>query len=114
MKRGGALALAMGLALTGCGGGLDVSLVIGGTHVARLDIALSRSGPQAIRIDWSDDRYVDTYVVSRDGSTLASSLTTTTLIDASVISNAQYCYRVLGYDFIGVLVSASEVACITV
>jgi hypothetical protein len=33
MKRGGALALAMGLILTGCGGGLDVSLVIGGTHV---------------------------------------------------------------------------------
>jgi hypothetical protein len=43
MKRS-APGLVMGLALTGGGGGLDVSLVIGGTRVARLDITLSRSG----------------------------------------------------------------------
>jgi hypothetical protein len=106
------IALTSAVAFAGCGGGLDVSVVIGGTRVARLDIALSRSGPQAIRIDWSDDRYVDSYVVRRDGSTLAGSLTATTLTDASVVSNARYCYQVLGYDFIGVLISASEVACI--
>jgi len=114
MKRSASavMALTSALVLAGCGGGLDVSVVIGGSRVARLDIALSRSGPQAILIDWSDDRYVDSYVVRRDGSTLARSLTATSLTDASVVSHAEYCYQVLGYDFIGVLISASEVACI--
>jgi len=54
--------------------------------------------------------YVDTFVVTRDGFTLADALTTTTLIDASVIFNVQYCYQVLGYDFNGQLISAMDVA----
>jgi hypothetical protein len=118
--RGLAAAVAAGLvvALAGCGGGggggsADV-VVVGGAPVVRLDIALSRPGPQAIQLDWSDDSYVDSYVVTRDGFTLADGVTTTTLIDASVIFNVQYCYQVLGYDFNGQLISATDVACVIV
>jgi hypothetical protein len=118
--RGLAAAVAAGLAvaLAGCGGGGDGGsadvVVVGGAPVVRLDIVLSRPGPQAIQLDWSDDSYVDTYVVVRDGYTLADGVTTTTLIDASVIFNVQYCYQVLGYDFNGQLISATDVACVVV
>jgi hypothetical protein len=107
-----ATAAAVVLTLAGCGGSVDVSIVIGDIRVARLDIALSRPGPLSIQVDWSDDRYVDHYSVRRNGVRLSRAVSTTTLIDMSVISNAQYCYQVLGYDFVGILVSASEVACI--
>ena len=108
----------LALAVAGCGGGGDGGsadvVVVGGAPVLRLDIALSRPGPQAIQLDWSVDSYVDTFVVTRDGFTLADALTTTTLIDASVIFNVQYCYQVLGYDFNGQLISATDVACVIV
>ena len=112
-----AVGVALALALAGCGGGgggsADV-VVVAGTPVLRLDIALSRPGPEAIQLDWSADSYVDSYVVKRDGFTLASSVTTTTLVDASVLFNVQYCYQVLGYDFNGQLISATDVACVIV
>lgn len=112
-----AVGVALALALAGCGGGgggsADV-VVVAGTPVLRLDIALSRPGPEAIQLDWSADSYVDSYVVTRDGFTLASSVTTTTLVDASVLFNVQYCYQVLGYDFNGQLISATDVACVIV
>jgi len=112
------LIAALALAVAGCGGGGDGGsadvVVVAGAPVLRLDIALSRPGPQAIQLDWSDDSYVDTYVVTRDGFTLADAVTTTTLIDASVIFNVQYCYQVLGYDFNGQLISATDVACVIV
>lgn len=112
------LIAALALAVAGCGGGGDGGgadvVVVAGAPVLRLDIALSRPGPQAIQLDWSDDSYVNTYVVTRDGYTLADALTTTTLIDASVIFNVQYCYQVLGYDFNGHLISATDVACVIV
>ena len=114
----GGLAIALALAVAGCGGGGDGGsadvVVVGGAPVLRLDIALSRPGPQAIQLDWSDDSYVDSYVVTRDGFTLADPVTTTTLIDASVIFNVQYCYQVLGYDFNRQLISATDVACVIV
>lgn len=111
-------AIALALALSSCGGGgggdnADV-VVVAGVPVLRLDIALSRPGPEAIQLDWSDDSYVDSYVVVRDGYTLADSVRTTTLIDASVIFNVQYCYQVLGYDGVGQLISATDVACVVV
>ena len=108
-------AIALALALSGCGGGgggdnADV-VVVAGVPVLRLDIALSRPGPEAIQLDWSDDSYVDSYVVVRDGYTLADSVRTTTLVDASVIFD---CYQVLGYDGVGQLTSATDVACVIV
>ena len=111
-------AMALAFALSGCGGGggggnADV-VVVAGVPVLRLDIVLSRPGPEAIQLDWSDDSYVDSYVVVRDGYTLASSVTTTTLIDTSVVFNVQYCYQVLGYDGVGQLISATDVACVIV
>ena len=113
-----AVATGLALALAGCGGGGDGGsadvVVVGGAPVLRLDIALSRPGPQAIQLDWSDDSYVDSYIVTRDGFTLADPVTTTTLIDASVVFNVQYCYQVLGYDFNGQLISATDVACVIV
>jgi hypothetical protein len=112
------LVVAIAVALAGCGGGGDGGsadvVIVGGAPVLRLDIALSRPTPEAIQLDWSDDSYVDSYVVTRDGYTLAEAVTTTTLIDASVIFNVQYCYQVLGYDFNGQLISATDVACVVV
>jgi len=69
-------------------------------------------GPEAIEIDWSDDPDVATFVVRRDGYALAT-VTTTALIDASVLLNEQYCYRVSGYDVSGALIAASATACVT-
>ena len=113
-----AIAVALSVAVAGCGGGGDGGsadvVVVGGAPVLRLDIALSRPGPAAIQLDWSDDSYVATFVVTRDGFTLADSVTTTTLIDASVVFNVQYCYQVLGYDGVGNLISATDIACVIV
>lgn len=108
-----AFALAWALAVTGCGGGgsVDVVVVGNGVSVPRLDIVLSRPGPQAIQVDWSDDPAVARFTVSRNGLVLADSVATTSLIDASVVFNVQYCYQVFGYDQAGQLVSATDTAC---
>lgn len=113
-----AVALACALVVAGCGGGgsvnVGVVVVENGVSVPRLDIVLSRAGPQAIRIDWSDDTIVATFTVTRDGLVLAAGLDDISLIDASVYFNVQYCYQVLGYDRAGHVVSATDSACIVV
>jgi len=109
-----AAALVFVVTVTGCGGGGYAEVVVDGgpPPVALLAIALTRVGPEAIEVDWSDDPYVDRFVVHRDGYTLAS-VTTTTLIDASVVVDERYCYQVSGYDTSGLLVAASDTACVT-
>ena len=113
-----AVVLACAMVIAGCGGGGSVSVGVvvvgGGVSVPRLDIVLSRPGPQAIQIDWSDDATVDTFTVRRNGSVLVDRLDTISLIDASVRFNVQYCYQVFGYDRAGQLVSATDSACVVV
>jgi hypothetical protein len=100
--------------VAGCGGG-SVDVVVGSSPppIAGLAIVLTRVGPEAIQIDWSDDPLADTFTVRRDGFALAR-VNSTTLIDASVIVNRSYCYQVSGFDRSGLLVSASDTACVTV
>jgi hypothetical protein len=100
-------------AVSACGGGGYAEVVIaddGPPPVALLEIALTRVGPEAIEIDWSDDPYVDRFIVRRDGHALAN-VNATTLIDASVYVDERYCYQVSGYDPSGLLVAASDTAC---
>ena len=104
--------------LAACGGGGDVAVGIGVAvpvqpAVAPLTLALTRVGPQAIQLDWSDDPYVARFQVLRDGFAL-STVNTTSLIDASVFINGTYCYEVRGYDAAGRLTAASSVGCITI
>lgn len=103
------------LVVAGCGGGgsADVVVVVSPPPIAPLAIALTRVGPEAIQVDWSDDPYVAGFTVSRDGYTLAR-VTSHTLIDASVIIDQSYCYQVSGYDPFGLLVAASDTACVTI
>lgn len=108
-------ALAFGAVAAGCGGGgsADIVVVAGPVPLAALDIALTRIGPQTIQVDWSDDPFVDTFDVSRDGILLAR-VQSTTLIDNSVFFDQSYCYEVTGYDRAGDLIAASNRACITI
>ncbi len=106
--------------LVACGGGggslgVGVGVVAPApqTAVAPLTLFLTRVGPEAIEVGWSDDPYVASFLVLRDGSALAS-VTTTTLVDASVFTNGTYCYQVQGYDVTGLLVAASSTGCITI
>ena len=103
------------LMVAACGGGGDAGVVVVASppSVAPLAIALTRVGPNAIQVDWSDDPYVASFTVSRDGYALAT-VASLTLIDASVIVNQSYCYQVSGYDPSGLLVAASDNACVTV
>ena len=103
------------LVVAGCGGGgsADVVVVVSPPSIAPLAIALTRVGPEAIQVDWSDDPYAASFAVSRDGYTLAR-VTSNTLIDASVIIDQSYCYQVSGYDPFGLLVAASDTACVTI
>ena len=75
------------LLVASCGGG-NAEVVIGddSPSIALLAIALTRVGPEAIQVDWSDDPYVASFTVSRDGYALAT-VASLTLIDASVIVN---------------------------
>lgn len=109
-----AVVLALGIALASCGGGgsADVVVVADGSSVLRLDIALSRAGPLAIQVSWSDDPDVQSFLVTRNGLTLVDSVNTTSVVDSSVSFNFEYCYRVFGYDHAGHLISATEEACI--
>ena len=100
--------------VTSCGGG-NAEIVIGddAPSIAPLAIALTRVGPEAIQVDWSDDPYVASFTVNRDGYTLAT-VNATTLIDASVYVDQSYCYQVSGYDAYGYFIAASDTACVTV
>ena len=108
-------ALIFVLMVAACGGGGDAGVVVVASppSVAPLAIALTRVGPNAIQVDWSDDPYVASFTVSRDGYALAT-VASLTLIDASVFVNQSYCYQVSGYDPSGLLVAASHNACVTV
>jgi hypothetical protein len=111
--RRAALVLLCGAALAGCGGGGYAEVVVEDPPpVAGLTLSLTRVGPEAIEVAWSDDPYVDTFTVFRDGHALAT-VTTTTLIDASVLIDETYCYQVAGYDRVGHLVAESATACVT-
>lgn len=116
-------AAALGLmfvALTaGCGGGGDggasvVVVVPPPAPITALGIVLTRTGPQTVQVDWTDDPAVADFTVSRDGYLLASNVTSTTLIDQSVSFNQTYCYLVDGYDGGGNLIAQSDPACITI
>jgi len=105
--------------LAACGGGGEVGVGVAVVapapqpDVAPLSLTLSRVGPEIIGLDWSDDPYVSTFLVVRDGSALAS-VTTTSLDDASVFVNQTYCYQVQGYNPRGLLIASSSIGCITV
>ena len=89
-----AAALICVAAVSGCGGGGYAEIVVaddGPAPIALLDIALTRVGPEAIEIDWSDDPYVARFIIRRDGYKLAN-VNATTLIDASVFVDECYCY----------------------
>lgn len=107
--------------LSACGGGdgpggtigVGVVVPVQPPVVAPLGLTLTRVGPEAIALDWSDDPYVATFSVVRDGNAFAS-VNGTSLIDASVYLNYRYCYQVQGYDATGRLTAASGIGCITV
>jgi hypothetical protein len=105
--------LACATMLAACSGSVEVG--IGDDDpppVAGLAMTLTRVGPEAIEVAWSDDRYAASFVVRRDGYRLAT-VTGLSLIDASVLIDETYCYQVSGYDAYGYLVSASATACVT-
>ncbi len=106
----GCLAIVAGC---GGGGGVDEVVVVVPPPIAELDIVLTRVGPEVVQVDWSDDPLAASFVVRRNGLTLAD-VDAVTLIDQSVQFDGYYCYDVAGYDRGGALVSASDVVCITV
>ena len=115
LLRSAAASIVLG-SLAACGGGsVDVGVVVPVQQpvVAPLTLVLTRVGPEAIEVDWSDDPYVASFLVLRDGFSLAT-VTTTSLIDSSVLINGTYCYQVQGYDAAGLLVAASSSGCVTI
>ena len=112
LLRGALVAMSLGT-LSACGGGGGEVSVSGGAYVAPLALSLTRVGPQAIEIDWSDDSYVAQFLVVRDGRVLTS-VNANSLVDASVFVDQTYCSQVEGYDGRGVLVAISSTGCITV
>ncbi len=117
------VAMASGGLLAGCGGGGGGAIVVAGVGVgapvqqpvvAALSLTLSRVGPEAVEVDWSDDPRVASFLVIRDGFDLATVTSTTSLIDNSVIFNETYCYQVEGRDPAGQLVAATSTGCITI
>lgn len=116
---GSALAALVLGGVTACGGGgggyvdITVPVVVQPQPVAPLSLALTRVGPQAIELDWSDNPYVARFVVIRDGYLLAT-VNDITLIDNSVYVNETHCYQVQGYDGTKQLVAASSTGCVTV
>ena len=117
LLRGVLVAITLGgLAACGGGGGVDVGVVVPvqPPAIAPLTLVLTRVGPEAIEVDWSDDPRVARFIVLRDGYALATTSTTTTLIDNSVIVNETYCYQVQGQDAAGYLVAATSNGCISI
>src|SRR4030088_7912 len=109
----GSVALVTGFAGCGGGGSADVVVVASPPPVTALGIVLTRTGPETVQVDWSDDPFVDFFTVSRDGFVLAD-VRSTTLIDNSVVFDQSYCYLVTGHDRAGNLIAASDRACITI
>ena len=110
------LALAMAAAVAGCGGGGSVTFATAPVVVATvlpLDLLATRIGPEEVQLDWSDDPDVAFFVVTRDGFELAR-VSTLTLIDASVLFGDRYCYQVSGLDHSGVVISVSNLDCLTI
>lgn len=111
-----AVCLAVVAGVAGCGGGGEVDVVVVAPPpppIAGLDLVLTRVGPEAVQLDWSDDPEAASFVVRRNGRTLAQ-VDAVSLIDASVQFDGNYCYDVDGFDRAGELVSASATACITI
>ena len=101
--------------VSACGGG-TVHIAVNfppPSSVVALRIQLTQTAPDQVRVDWSNDADVHQYVVVRNGIDFASVMATT-LVDTSVLVNAQYCYQVSGYDLVGNLIAASNTACIVV
>src|SRR5438128_673489 len=108
-------AMALGGLLAGCGGGggggasvgvgVGVGIPFQQPEVAALSLALTRVGPEAVEVDWSDDPRAASFLVLRDGFALAT-VTSTSLVDASVVFDNTYCYQVEGHDGTGQLVAA--------
>lgn len=111
----GVATLAFVAMLGGCGGGgVDVAVVVAGPPpVTALGIVLTRTGPETVQVDWSDDPFVDSFTVDRNGFAFVN-VRSTTLVDNSVIFDQSYCYQVFGYDRAGNLVAASDPACIAI
>ena len=98
--------------LPGCGGGGDAS--VQQPAIAPLTLTLTRVGPEAVQLDWSDDPYVDSFLVVRNDIAFATVTSTTSLIDATAYINGNYCYQVQGYDVTGLLIAATSTGCITI
>ncbi len=94
--------------------GVGVAVPVGPApvQVAGLGLQLTRVGPESIQLDWSYDPYAAVYDVSRDGYPLAT-VRSTTLVDSSGLIGERHCYRVVGRDGHGVVVSTSSVGCLT-
>lgn len=106
-----ATALALTVALAGCGHGDAYDP--GPPPVAGLGLTLTRIGPEAVQLDWTFDPAAAIYEVVRDGYPLARA-GSTTLVDASVLGGLRYCYQVTGRGVSGVVVSVTSVGCISV
>ena len=115
MRRAAAvICFAVATGVAGCGGGGEVDVVVvAPPPIAGLDLVLTRVGPEAIQLDWSDDPEAASFVVRRNGRTLAQ-VDAVSLIDASVQFDGRYCYDVAGFDRGGELVSTSDTACVTI
>ena len=112
-----ALGLTFAALTAGCGGGGDSAVVVvvpPPVPITALGIVLTRTGPQTVQVDWTDDPAVADFTVSRDGYLLATNVNSTTLIDRSVSFNQTYCYLVDGYDVRGNLIAQTDPACITI
>ena len=113
------VALALG-SLTACGGGVSANVGIGVAvpvqppAIAPFALTLTRVGPEAVELDWSDDPRIARFFILRDGYALATTTSTTTLIDSSVFVNETYCYQVQGQDAAGYLVAATSNGCISI
>lgn len=101
--------------LVACGGGGVAVAVVAPAQpvVTQLQLALTRVGPQAVEVDWSDDPDVYSFDVLRDGNLLAT-VNTLSVIDNTVYFNGTYCYQVDGYDASGLLVASTDSGCITI
>jgi hypothetical protein len=111
----GVTMICVATAIAGCGGGIEAVVVADPPPppplIIVLSIRLSRVGPEAVEVDWSDDPDVHQFTVQRNGDTLANVMATS-LIDTSVFTNVQYCYQVSGYSVTGDLIAATDTACI--
>ena len=109
----GAVVFLAGFAGCGGGGSADVVVVAAPPPVTALGIDVRQIGPETVQVFWGDDPSVDIFTVSRDGSVLAN-VTTTSLIDNSVLFGRTYCYLVTGYDRAGNLIAATDRGCIAI